>query len=107
MPPHTLIITAAIDVQHDRLEITFPSHGRAFAIVLSHVVIWGSRGDDFTWAKLDQLSGTTSTHPNGGTIKVDATAANSGDGAWSAWITEYCRARCGCEILAIKGVAGN
>ncbi len=39
IPPETLIVTAGVDVQHDRLETTFLGHGREESQVLGHVVI--------------------------------------------------------------------
>lgn len=107
IPPEVLTMTAGVDVQRDRLEVTHTGHGREAAFVLGHTVIWGSPGDDSTWAELDELLKTTFKHPGGGTLKLDAAIIDSGDGAWTAKVYDYCRARFAAKILAGKGVAGN
>ncbi|MBI1265429.1 MAG: phage terminase large subunit family protein [Alphaproteobacteria bacterium] len=106
IPGDVLLVTAGVDVQGDRLECTFAGHGRETAFVLGHVVIWGSPGDDSTWAELDELLRTSWPHPNGGRLKVDAAAIDSGDGAWTEKVYAFTRARFGRKVLAIKGVAG-
>jgi len=40
-------------------------------------------------------------------LKLDAAIIDSGDGAWTAKVYDYCRARFARKILAGKGVAGN
>lgn len=107
LPADVLTLTAGVDVQHDRLEITHVGHGRDAAFVLGHSVIWGGPGDDSTWAELDELLKTTFKHPNGGTLKLDAAIVDSGDGAWTAKVYDYCRARFARKVLAGKGVSGN
>lgn len=107
LPRDVLTLTAGVDVQRDRLEISHVGHGRDAAFVLGHTVIWGSPGDDSTWAELDQLLATSFKHPKGGTLRLDAAIVDSGDGAWTAKVYDYCRARFARKILAGKGVAGN
>jgi len=106
IPPEVLLVTAGVDVQHDRLECSFIGHGRDAAFVLGHVVIWGSPGDDTTWAELDDLLRTTWKHPRGGTLRVDAAAIDSGDGTWTQRVYDFCRPRFNRKVLAIKGVSG-
>ena len=106
IPPETLIVTAGVDVQHDRLETTFLGHGREESQVLGHVVIWGTPGDESTWAELDALLKRTWRHPGGGTLRLDAAVIDSGDGAWTQKVYDFCRARFGRKVLAGKGVAG-
>jgi phage terminase large subunit GpA-like protein len=49
---------------------------------------------------------TTWPHSGGGTLRLDATIVDSGDGAWTAKVYDYCRARFARRVLAAKGVAG-
>ncbi len=108
IPPEALLVTVGVDVQHDRFECTFLSHGRdGLAHVLGHVLIWGSPGDDSTWIELDALLRTTWPHPKGGTLKVDAAAIDSGDGAWTAKVYDFTRARFARKVVAIKGASGK
>lgn len=106
-PAEVLIITAGVDVQHDRLEVTYLGHGRDTVFVLAHDVIWGSPGDDATWIELDDALRATWRHPGGGTLRVDAAAIDSGDGAWTARVYDFCRPRLSRKVVAIKGVPGT
>lgn len=113
VPADVLVATAGVDVQGDRLEVSIVGHGRDAAFVLGHIVVWGSPGDDTTWAELDDVLRTTWPHPNGGTLKLDAVAVDSGGGtdsdgiAWTQHVYDFCRPRFVRRVLAIKGVAGT
>lgn len=108
IPAEVLLVTVGVDVQGDRLEISTVGHGRAdVCFVLGHDVIWGSPGDDSTWVELDELLRRTWPHPNGGTLRVDAAAVDSGDGTWTARVYDFTRPRFGRKVMAIKGVAGS
>ena len=49
IPADVLVLTAGVDVQDDRLEITIAGWTReGAALVLAHIVIWGSADDDST-----------------------------------------------------------
>ncbi|MGY4398392.1 phage terminase large subunit GpA-like protein [Sphingomonas sp. UYAg733] len=107
VPPDVLIVTAGVDVQDDRLETTFIGWSRGAALILGHVVVWGSPGDDTTWLELDDLLRTTWPHPNGGTLRLDSAIIDSGDGGWTERVYAFCRPRFGRKIMAGKGVAGT
>lgn len=107
IPPEVLAVTAGVDVQDDRLEITFIGWSRDAALILGHVVIWGSPGDDSTWAELDDLLRTAWPHPGGGTLRLDSAIIDSGDGEWTASVYSFCRSRFSRKIMAGKGVAGT
>lgn len=107
IPAEVLVVTAGVDVQDDRLEITFVGWSRDASLILGHVVIWGSPGDDSTWAELDDLLRTTWPHPRGGTLRLDSAIIDSGDGDWTAYVYAFCRPRFGRKIMAGKGVAGT
>ncbi len=106
IPPDVLIVTAGVDVQDDRLETTLIGWSRADAFVLAHHVIWGSSLEDTTWAELDDLLRTTWSHPNGGTLRIDAAVIDSGDGGVTDIVYSYCRPRFARRVVAGKGVAG-
>jgi phage terminase large subunit GpA-like protein len=107
IPPEVLAVTAGVDVQDDRLEVTFVGWSRDAALVLGHVVIWGSVADDSTWAELDDLLRTAWPHPGGGTLRLDSAIIDSGDGEWTASVYSFCRPRFSRKIMAGKGVAGT
>ncbi|MDY7096755.1 MAG: phage terminase large subunit family protein [Pseudomonadota bacterium] len=107
MPEDVLVVTAGVDVQDDRLETTLIGWSRDAALILGHVVIWGSPGDDSTWAELDDLLRTTWPHPRGGTLRLDAAVVDSGDGGWTERVYSFCRPRFNRKVMAGKGVAGT
>ena len=105
IPAEVLLVTIGVDVQDDRLEATVVGWSRADALVLAHVVIWGSPDEDTTWLELDELLRTRWKHPNGGTLRVDAAVIDSGDRTDQVY--SFCFPRLGRRIWAGKGVAGS
>ena len=73
IPADVLVLTAGVDVQDDRLEVTITGWNRAGeCFVLGHIVIWGRARMTSTWAELDEILKTRWTHPWGGKLKLDA-----------------------------------
>lgn len=108
IPVEVIIVTAGVDVQRDRLEIVFLGHtATGDVLILGQSVIWGAPDQDDVWAELDDALKTTWPHPNGGTLRVDATAVDSGDGVTTDKVVNFCRPRFGRRVVAIKGVDGN
>jgi phage terminase large subunit GpA-like protein len=107
IPPEVLVITTGVDVQHDRLEITYLGFSRTETFVLAHNIIWGSPHDDTTWQELDDGLKQTWQHPNGGTIKVDAALIDSGDGATVDQVYAFTKSRFSRRVVSGKGMAGN
>jgi phage terminase large subunit GpA-like protein len=46
-------------------------------------------------------------HPLGGSLKIDATAIDSGDGEWTDRVYNFCFPRASRRVMAIKGVSGT
>lgn len=107
IPPEVLFVTAGVDVQDDRLEISFLGWTRDESLVLGHEVIWGASVDNDTWIELDDLLKQAWPHPNGGTLRVDAALVDSGDGGVTDIVYRFCHARYGRRVVAGKGVSGN
>ncbi len=107
IPPEVLIVTAGVDVQEDRIETSFVGFSRTDALILGHVVIWGSPHDASTWAEVDELLRSTWKHPNGGTLRLDAAVVDSGSGGHTDVVMAFCAPRYNRHILAGKGVAGT
>lgn len=108
-----LLLTAGVDVQHDRIEVTTLGHGRPLHIgdfqlpvvmALAHEVVWGKPEDDNTWAELDQLLMRKFKHALGGTIRYAAVAVDSGN--WADQVYEFCFPRQARHVMAIKGMNG-
>jgi phage terminase large subunit GpA-like protein len=107
MPAEVLTITAGVDVQDDRLEITLVGWSRSEALVLGHHIIWGTPDDDGTWLELEALLRTRWTHPLGGRLTVEAAVVDSGDGDWTERVYAFCFPRGARRIMAGKGMAGS
>lgn len=108
IPVEVLAITAGVDVQDDRLEVTFAGWTRDdAALVLGHSIVFGSPGEDATLAELDELLRTRWRHPLGGVIGIDAAAIDSGDGDWTDRVYSFAFPRASRRVLAVKGMAGG
>ncbi|MFS2326552.1 phage terminase large subunit family protein [Brucella sp. H1_1004] len=108
IPIQVLIITAGVDVQDDRLEVTFIGWDKeGIPYALGHEVIWGRYDDHTTWSELDVALGTQWDHPLGGKIKVEATCIDSSDGETMETVYRYAFPRFRRRVFAIKGVGGN
>ncbi|OHV26597.1 phage terminase large subunit family protein [Rhizobium sp. RMa-01] len=108
IPAGVLAITVGVDVQRDRLEVTFIGWDREGAAhVLAHLVVWGRTDQDATWHELDGVLKQRFHHPLGGEIGIDATAIDSGDGETMEAVYRFAFPRYGMRVFAIKGVAGN
>lgn len=109
IPAEVLIVTAGVDVQDDRAEVTIAGWSRGGeCFVLGHVVIWGNVTDDETvWLELDELLRTKWTHPHGGKIGIDAGVIDAGDGDHFERVLAFCHGRAGRRIMAGKGASGT
>jgi phage terminase large subunit GpA-like protein len=101
-----LAITAGVDVQDDRLEITFLGWSREEIFVLGHSVVWGAPSDNTTWTELDDALKTVWKHPNGGVLRLDAAVIDSGDGGVTDLVYSFTRPRLSRRVVSGKGVAG-
>lgn len=108
IPLEVLAITAGVDVQDDRLEITFTGWSESGeAWVLGHEVIWQAYDTDGAWLELDDLLKSRWQHPLGGSLGVDACCVDSSSGLHMSHVYKYAFPRYRRGIFAIKGVAGN
>jgi phage terminase large subunit GpA-like protein len=108
LPMAVLTITAGVDVQRDRLEVTLIGWDQGgVAYVLGHRVIWGRPDDNDTWRDLDDLLKERFRHPFGGMLGIEAAAVDSGDGETMERVYRFCFPRARRRIMAIKGVSGN
>jgi phage terminase large subunit GpA-like protein len=111
IPSDILAITAGIDVQNDRLEITILGWSQTTPFVLGHLVIWGSTLDDTTWAELDELLRSQWPHPRGWRMRVDAAAVDTGGTGTgpesrTQQVYNFCGPRLSRRIYAVKGLGG-
>jgi len=106
IPADVAYITAGVDVQIDRLEVTLVGHSRNHRWILGHFVIRGATNLQSTWDELDAFLSTQWKHPLGGMIGIEAACVDSGDGNRTQQVYDYCERAQGRKIVAIKGRAG-
>jgi len=107
IPVEVTFITAGVDCQDDRLEVTVAGHAKdGTTFILAHESIWGSPLDPDTWSSVEGLLRRRWRHPSGGMLKVDACAIDAGDGGHYDSVVAFCQPRLARKILAIKGAPG-
>lgn len=107
IPEPVRVICAGVDVQRDRVEITFLGFSDAETFILGHSVVWGDPKESTTWAEVDDALRTSWKHPLGGVIRVDAAAVDAGDGETMDSVLAFCTPRFNRRVVAIKGAGGN
>ena len=103
VPQSALVVTAGIDVQRDRCEVTFIAWGDDFeAWVLDHRVIWGNAAQGEVWNELDEQLQSTIRTVDGRELNVQCACIDSG-GHWTENVYAWTRPRAGRRIFAVKG----
>jgi phage terminase large subunit GpA-like protein len=105
-PAEVFAITAGVDTQPDRFEVTIWGWNETQAFALGAYIVWGSPNDDATQAELDALLRTTWLHPNGWRIGIDAVAIDSAGHNTQA-VYNFCATRYGRRIWPIVGRGGS
>ena len=107
-PPEVLMITAGIDMQDDRGEISYvgwSENGQQF--ILDHDVVYGSYQDNAFWTDIDSMIRQKWRHPLGGEIGIDAIAIDSSSGSHMPHVYEFVKPRLRRRVVAIKGDGGR
>lgn len=110
VPRGGLLVTAGVDVQHDRLAIIIRAWGRAEESWLVYwAELYGNPMDkaDAVWTDLDRLLTRGLEHESGATLRVIAATIDSSDGQTSDAVYHYVRARQRHGIMAGKGGSLN
>lgn len=106
IPVGGLILTAGVDVQHNRLAIVIRAWGRDEESWLVYFgEIFGNPLDknDPVWDGLDQVLFKPRRHASGASLTVSAVSIDSGDGTTSDAVYQYARQRTARGVMAIKG----
>lgn len=107
-PEDVLGVTAGIDLQPDRGEITYLGHNEAGQqLVLGHDVIYGSYEHDEFWVDIDTAITQRWSHPLGGEIGLHAVALDSSAGLMMRHVYDFVRPRMRNRVVAIKGDDGR
>jgi phage terminase large subunit GpA-like protein len=103
-----LILTAGVDVQHDRLAVVIRAWGKGEE---SWLVYWGELfgstlvANAGAWLDLDRLLDGEVTHVSGATMRISAASIDSGDGASTEAVYAFVRIRRHRKLMAIKGAS--
>lgn len=104
-PIGVLIITAAVDTQHNRLELLVIGYGEGLERwVIDHQVIMGDPSDERTWLALDEKLKARYRHTSGVELAICATAVDSG-GHHTDEVYQFCRLRRWRNVFAVKGAS--
>lgn len=107
LPEGVLILTAGIDVQHDRLECSIYGWGKGRECWgIEHRIIPGAPDRPEPWAALDEILREKRSLSCGAQVEVACACVDSGDGAYSSDVYRYTSAREPLGVFSIKGRAG-
>ena len=109
VPAGALMLTAAVDVQGNRLEVKVKGYGRGEeSWLISHQVLYGDPvqldGVGTVWSQLDEIIDRPWLHASGATLKIAATGIDTG-GHCTHTVYEYCRRRATKHVIALKGAS--
>lgn len=108
LPNGVLILTAGVDVQHDRLECTIYGWGEGKECWgIQHRIIFGTPDNAETWQQLDDFLQTKRRLENGAELPVACVCVDSGDGQYTADVYRYTKAREYLRIFSVKGRGGT
>lgn len=106
VPQHGLVVTAGVDVQHDRFAIVLRAWGRDEE---SWLVYWNeiygvvTDKTDPVWGQLDNILFSPIKHTSGVFLRVSAISIDSSDGQTNDLVYAWVRERINRGVMAIKG----
>ncbi|MDT4801225.1 Phage terminase large subunit (GpA) [compost metagenome] len=105
VPSGALILTAAVDVQHNRLELLVIGWGEGLERwVVDFQVVPGDPADERTWSLLDERLKARYRHVSGVELAICATAIDSG-GHHTDEVYQFTRLRRWRNVIAVKGAS--
>ena len=109
IPEDVVCLVQGVDVQggggtkDERIEVSTWGIGlEEHMYLIQHDVIYGDPNQGTVWEGLDVLLTAEWEHPNGGKLKVECCAIDTGGLATNS-VYNYCRARKGSGVIGIKG----
>ena len=107
VPDDVVILTAGVDVQDNRLEISVIGWGRDDeSWVISHSTLYGDPSTPQLWTSLDSHLMRQYETESGRRMAIRSTCIDSG-GHFTNSVYQYCKKNAGRRIFAIKGVGGE
>jgi phage terminase large subunit GpA-like protein len=103
VPDGVGLLTAAVDVQGDRLECVVKGWGdKEESWLIAYQTLFGDPGQEGVWNELDSFLLSTWQHASGQKAKITSTFIDSG-GSHTDSVYKFVRARQGRKIFALKG----
>ena len=107
VPDDVIVMTAGVDVQDNRLELTVIGWGRDDeSWVLDHITLYGDPSTPQLWTDLDSRLLQQYETESGRLLGIRAAAIDSG-GHFTNSVYTFCKKNQGRRIFAIKGVGGD
>ena len=109
IPEDVVCLVQVVDVQggggtkDERIEVsTWGIAAEEHMYLIQHDVIYGDPNQGTVWDGVDILLTSEWEHPNGGKLKIECCAIDTGGLATNS-VYNYCRARKGSGVIGIKG----
>lgn len=107
VPAGGLVLTAGVDTQDDRLEVSIIAWGRNLAFwVVDYVILPGDPANTDVWTSLTELLNTPLQHESGALLHIQAYANDAGGHRTEA-VKDYVRQRRVRRPMAIFGAVPN
>lgn len=110
LPEDVCVLIGAVDIQHDRLELTVAGYGLGEETwAIEHVVFWGDTNKRGTptnpgaWENLDTAINKNYTHELGGKLKLAIVVLDTSDGKRQKMAYSFIKPRQIGRVFAIKG----
>lgn len=105
VPRDVAVLTAGVDVQHDRAEIVVRGWGIGeTSWLIERVILRGDTSQPGFWARLDEWRTTrTWVHEGGARLRVASMTVDAGDGTHARTVYTYTGPRLAQHVFAVKG----
>ena len=103
VPMPASVLTAGVDLQHDRCEVEIVAWGRAFeSWSIAYVTLYGDPSGPHLWQQLDALLSREFRHESGLPLRINAAAVDCGFATDE--VHSFTRTRFARRIYAVKGL---
>lgn len=105
VPGGGVILTAGVDVQQNRLEVTVNAYGKGEETWnVTHKVLYGDPTKDVTWKALDEVLQAKYEHESGKLLPIAAACIDAG--YLTDEVVKYCKSRTFMRLFPVVGRAG-
>ncbi|OIR10984.1 phage terminase large subunit (GpA) [mine drainage metagenome] len=105
-----IVVTAGVDVQHDRIAVIIKAWGRGEE---SWLLYWGELhgqtmvAEQGAWVELDALLSRAIPHESGAQLRIRAVSVDSSDGQTADAVYSFVRRRMNRGFMAVKGSSND